>query len=365
MTLRRILSLVCLLSALACAGLAAAPSSTPVLPDFQGWHKAQSTVLTQPGWKLPAHQAALMKELGLKSIEQDTYQRGGRHMQVEAFFFGDASGAYGAYTFLRPENFHPFDVGQPRSQGVSGNTDIYFYRGQWTVHVQVDQLTAMTGSEMRALASQLPMFPGQQNQLPTLPMYLPKPHYRANSVRYMEGPAGMAQAAPWLPADAAGFNLGAEAVTGTYDLPAPVQATGPDQPDELVILSYPTPDIARDFLKRLQQALQVGQPGSPNQIRRSGPVLAVLHGPNYPGASDLLNAVNYDAEVTMTQPTPVGLEGLPGLILGIFALAGMVIAVAVVVGILTGGLRVFLRRRFPKLFKSKADERDLIRLDLK
>lgn len=365
MTLRRILSLFCLLLALACAGLAAPPPSIPALPDFDGWQNVQHTVLSQPDWNLPANEAALMKELELKALEQVTYQRGDRHMKVDAFFFGDASGAYGAYTFLRPENYHPFDVGQPRSQGVSGNTEIYFYRGQWMVHVQVDQLTAMTGSEMRHLASQLPMLPGQQNQLPTLPMYLPRTHYRANSVRYMEGPVGLTRAAPWMPVAAAGFDLGAEAVTGMYDLPAPVQATGPDQPDELVILSYPTPDIARDFLHRLQQALKVGQPGSPNQIRRSGPVLAVLHGPNDPGASTLLNAVNYDAEVTQTEPTPVGLEGLPGLILGIFALAGMVIAVAVVVGILTGGLRVFLRRRFPKWFKSKEEEHELIRLDLK
>jgi hypothetical protein len=364
-TLRRIFSLFGLLLALVCAGMAAAPSSTPVLPDFDGWHKVQSTVLTQPGWNLPANESALMKELGLKALERVAYQRGDRHMKVEAFFFGDASGAYGAYTFLRPENYHPFDVGQPRSQGVSGNTDIYFYRGQWAVYVQVDQLTAMTGREMRQLASQLPMFTGQQSQLPTLPMYLPHTHYRTNSVRYMEGPAGMAQAAPWMPVQAAGFDMGAEAVTGTYDVPAPVQAAGPDQPNELVILSYPTPDIARDFLHRLQQALKVGQPGSPNQIRRSGPVVAVLHGPNYPGASDLLNSVNYDAEVTMTQPTPIGLEGLPGLILGIFALAGMVIAVAIVVGIMTGGLRVFLRRRFPKWFKSEAEERELIRLHLR
>ena len=364
MILRRIVSLSWVLLALVCGALAAVPS-TPVLPDFEGWHKTQSTVLRQPGWGLPAGQAALMKELGLKTLEQATYRRGDRSLQVQAFFFGDASGAYGAYTFLRPENYHSFDVGQPRAQGVSGDTDIYFYRAQWTLHVQVDQLTAMTGSEMRALASQLMVLPGQQNQLPTLPQYLPREHYRGNSVRYMEGPAGMGQAASWLPVDAAGFNLGAEAVTGMYDLPAPVQATGPEQPDQLVILSYPTPDIARDFYARLQQALKAGPAGALNQIRRSGPVVAVLHGPNYPGASDLLNAVNYDAEVTLTQPTPVGLEGLPGLILGIFVLAGMVSAVALVVGVLTGGLRVFLRRRFPQWFKKLDQKKELIRLDLK
>lgn len=347
------------------ASAAAASSSIPALPDFDGWHKVNSTVVSQPGWKLPAGQAALMKEFGLEAVEQASYRRGDRSLQVEAMFFGDASGAYGAYTFLRPQDYHPFDVGQPRAQGVSGNNDIYFYRARWMMHVRVDQLTAMTASEMRSLARQLTTFSGQQNQLPTLPMYLPHDHYRSNSARYVEGPAGMALAAPWLPVEEAGFNLGAEAVTGVYDLPAPVQASGPDEPSQLVILSYPTPDIAREYLERLKQSLRVGQPGSFNQIRRTGPVVAVVHGSDTPGAGDLLNSVNYDAVVTETEPTPMGLEGLPGLILGIFVLAGMVMAVAVVVGILTGGLRVFLRRRFPKWFAKSQEKKQMIRLDLK
>lgn len=337
------------LLALSAAALAAPP--LPTLPSFAGWQKIHQAVNTQVGWGLKPPDAAAMAEFGLQATERDVYQRGTRSIQVEGLRFADAAGAYGAFTYYRPANFHGFDLAQPKEQAASGDTQILFTRGPWLVRVQMDELTAMTASDMRALAAHLASPAGTSLTLPTLPYYVPRPQLEDNSVRFVEGPAAFAAACDWLPPAQVGFDHSAEAVLASYDLP---QAAGPVQ---LLVVSYPTPQMARTHLAAWQS-------NAAFTIRRSGPMLILVHGIAGAPALQLAQAVNYDAEITMAPPTPVGIDALPGLILGIFVLCGLIISVSIVVGVLTGGLRVLLQRIWPTRF-ARVQQEALIRLNLK
>lgn len=341
-------SLATVLAALVMAAAAAPP---PRLPDFAGWQKGQSAILAPAA--LPERVA--LAEYGLQFAEQDTYQRGDRKIAVTGFRFADAAGAYGAFTFFRPEEFHPFDLAQPREQAASGNTLILFTRGQWLVRVQMDQLTAMTASEMRQFAAALAPTAGNELALPSLPLYLPRQGLLPSTVRLAEGPAGLGGPnggiAPWLPAGEVGFDHSAEVIVAGYNVP--LHESGSVQ---LAVISYPTPLMARTRLAAMSHLEGVA-------ARRSGPLLVLTHAAGNDAAS-LLDQVNYDADITLVPPTPVGIDALPSLILSILLFCGVLIAVAIVVGLLTGGARVLLMRVLPQRFHRPPPE-PLIRLHLK
>ncbi|MGH9394122.1 MAG: DUF6599 family protein [Terriglobales bacterium] len=322
------------------------PQAAPRLPEFAGWQLTQNTLLRSA----PAPDQAALAEYGLQWLLRATYRRADRQIHVTAFRFGDAGGAYGAFTYFRPEGFHVFDLAQPREQAASGGNLILFTRGQWLLQVEMDKLTAMTASEMRQFAAALGPSAGNELALPTLPYYFPRQHLDPSSLRFAEGPAGLGAAAPWLPAAEVGFDRSAEVAVASYNLP--LHDAGAAQ---LAVIAYPTPQMARTRLPELARLAGV-------QARRSGPLLVLAHAAGADAAA-LLQAVNYDADITMVPPTPVGIEGLPALILGIFVLCGAIIAIAVVVGVLTGAARVLIERVLPERFHRPPAEA-LIRLHL-
>lgn len=349
---RRLVLCVALLGA---AAFAAAPAPRPTLPNFDGWHKVKSTLEAKPGWGLASADVAVMQELGLSWIERDTYQFNGRTIEVQGYRFGDAGGAYGAFTYFRPSDFHAFDLGQPHDEAASGNTAILFTRGDWLIRAQMDQLTAMTASQMRQLAVNLTSTAGF-DQLPTLPYYLPRKGLVPESLRFVRGPAGFAAACNWVAANTLGFDFSAQAVLANYDFG--LETNGQSSTAQLVIIAYPTPQLARTYLARLQK-------DSGFELRRTGPMLVLVHA--NPGAeaqaAALLTQVNWDAVITMVPPTPAGLGALPALILGIFVLCALIMGVAIVVGLLTGVLRVWAERWLPQRFR-RASHPALIRLGL-
>jgi hypothetical protein len=330
--------------------MAAAAAVVPTLPEFAGWQKVQSQQLTPAQAALPGNQAAAMAEYGLVGVERDLYKRGDRQVHVEGMRFRDSRGAFGAFTFFRPENFTAFDIGQKNEQAMSGGTSILFTRGEWLIRVQMDELTGMTAAEMRDLAARIPVQGDPALSLPDLPYYLPRDRRQSGTLHFAEGPAGFAASCDWLPAAAVGFDHGAETALAAYDLPMSPPGA------ELLVISYPTPAMARTRLEGLEKAAQ--SPG-----RRSGPLVILVHGLSADAAAPLLQAVNYDAEITKVPPVPVGVEGLPALILGIFLLCALIIGVAIVVGVLSGTTAVMLEKVLPERFQRRRPE-NLVRLHL-
>lgn len=334
--------------------MGAAPSAPLTLPnEFSGWQKTTSTWISRAPWGQSPTLAPALKEFDLQKVERARYQRAGRTLTAQGMLFYDASGAFGAFTLLRPVDAQAFDAGPDAHAEVTGD-QILLTRGSWLVELNVDEITAMTASEVRQLAANLPMRGGAADQLPTIQLYLPQGQRVPNSLHYVEGPAAFAAICNWLPAAQVDFKQGAEAALADYNvdnLPDPVP---------MLVLAYPTPQIARTQFAALSAAAS-GQ----YLVRRSGPMLVLVHGAAGAAAQQLLQSVNYDAEVTLTQATPIGVEGLPSLIIAIFLLIALLVGVAIVVGVLTGGVPALLRRLFPNRFQRPDDHKDLIRLNLK
>jgi len=341
---RRVILILALLGGVAV--IAAAPPPLPRLPNFDGWQKTASTEAVHSGWGLPRAEANVMDELGLSSIERATYRFDERTIHLQGYRFGDAGGAYGAFTYYRPENFQAYDLGQPRAPAAAGDTTILFTRGDWLIRVQMDQLTAMTASQMQALAKRLSATAGP-SQLPALPYYLPRKGMVPGSLHFVRGPAGFAAACTWVAPGAVGFNKSAEAMIASYDFGT--NTDGTEATAQMVLLDLPTPDLARTYLAQLERL----SGGAAFQVRRSGTLLALVHatGASASQAAGLLQAVNWDAEITMVPPVPESLGELPALILGIFVLCGLIMGVAVVVGLLSGALWAWADKLLPRRFQ--------------
>jgi hypothetical protein len=114
----------------------------------------------------------------------------------------------------------------------------------------------------------------------------------------------------------------------------------------LAIFYYPTPSMARNQATEFQKI-----PGA--AVKRTGPLVAVLVSPPDADAAErLLGKINYQAQVTLNEKVPVNeVKGFASALLGMFALAGIIIVLCLVAGFGYAGIRIFrqtvLRRKDP------------------
>jgi len=366
------------ISILACAavfscGLALAkhaPAPPPLLPsDFAGWHLASPAAVSGAPEAADAPNADILREDGFTEFSTATYTRGGDKLSVRAIGFGDASGAYAAYTYYRRPGLPKQEVGYG---GVFDGQHVLFWQSAIVVDATFDHLTGMSASELRELAGLLPKAEGGAGVPPPLPGYLPQNGLDPQSTRYALGPIGYLRGGGILPPSLVDFTKGAEAITAQY---AEGANTG-----YLTLIDYPTPQLAAERLKAVAAFLAAGNTpaaqwssqlaqSSPAAIqsRRSGPLLAVTSGAfTQNGARKVISDVHYSADVTWNHPQGYISEvsKTAKLLLGIATLSVFLAGVALLLGIFLGGGRALYRRLRGKPASTLADA-DFISLHLR
>jgi len=348
----------CLLVLVAGVRLAAeAPKQATILPQaFGGWQISKAAQTSRSPQSADPTNAALLKEYGFTDFEGATYTRDGRKLTVKAARFQDASGAYGAFTFYKMPQMLNEKIGD---MGSSLNERILFYKGNILVDAVFQRLSAMSAAELRELADDLPRPPGTTANLPGLPIYLPKQSYVKNTAKYVVGPVGLEAVGSPLPAQFVDFAKGAEVVLGEYDL-SNTEGT-------LMLVSYPTPQIASAQLKQIQSAQQAHQLSNPPiSIKRTGPILALVTGNVSEGdANSLLSQINYDADVTWNQDTSSSLRNNPAnLIVGVIILAAVICGLGLAAGVAFGGFRLAMKRLLPGKVFDRPEQMEIIALHL-
>jgi hypothetical protein len=346
---------------------AATASETSLLPkSFSAWQMSGTPKKSADPATADGVNAALLKEYGFQGVESATYTRDdGRKLTVKAARFNDASGAYGAFTFYRAPQMITEEIGD---KGASANERILFYRGNVLVDAIFSRLSAMSGAELRELSNSIPLPAGNTRALPNLLAYLPKQSFVANSTKYILGPVALRAVQAPLPESLVNFNAGAEVIEGTYN------SSGGEA--TLMLIGYPTPQIAAEQLKRLDAAHQPNttqQTGSPTLVdvgpffdRRSGPIVVVAAGPlSQSEARSLLASVNYDADVTWNENTSFSKkDNLANLLVNIIILCGIICGLALVAGMAFGGLRVLFQRVLPERVFKRPEQVEFISLHL-
>lgn len=344
MSLARILpAFVVLASALTLAALEPpiAPAKAILPQSFAGW----TILLIKDAPRGPSpEESAVLREYGMAQRETAMYVKGSSEMFVRAWHFGDATGAFGTFTFYRHPGMHALPIGH---DGAGDPEHYLFWTGTTVVDVTFPRPFSDEKAAITALASQIPQAGGAAGIPPSLPHYLPPAQLDPSNVRYAIGPAAYAAMGGKLPASAIDFSQDTEAITAQYG-PAGAQET-------LTLLLYPTPQIAGAHLKVLDALAQ----SSGMSTKRTGPLVAIVSGSFAPQkAQQLLESVHFSDYVTINHPEGYVPEGakLYRLLVGITVLTVVLICSALLLGLFLGGGRALVRVMRGKPASSLAED---------
>jgi len=326
---------------------AATPAAQPAasLPEaFAGWAVDGPVKTVTDSGEADAASAIALQEYSFTAASLATYKREGDTLTVRALRFHDASGAYGAYSFYRQNGWPKEQIG---TGATSYHNRVLFWQGNTVVDATFSHLSPMSGSELRELASQLPVA-GTKALTPPILANLPKASLDGQTTHYAAGPAGYSGGGGVLPVDLVGFDRGAEAATANYTLRS--------GPATLTIIDYPTPQMAaaqetkiREYIKAGKQAnwtkALLDSDQASLEVRRSGPLVALVSGDAVPDESHkLLELVHYEADLTsIPQPTVSEVAKTGKLLIGIAALVIIGASAAILLGFFLGGGRALYR----------------------
>ncbi|HEX4487024.1 MAG TPA: DUF6599 family protein [Terriglobales bacterium] len=340
------------------AGLFAADA--PVLPNqFAGWQVSGAVKTSTDASVADPTNSQLLKEYGFTDLSTATYTRQGGKLTVKAARFTDTSGAYGAFTYYRRPPMLTEEIGD---RGTSLNERILFHRGNILVDAIFDHVTAMSAAQLRELANSLPRPTGSNGNLPPILNYQPDHASQKDSKKYVVGPVGLSSIGSPLPSDLVDFNAGAEATLGKYDTAGGLAT--------LLLIYYPTPQIAIEHLKRIEASRQQADSTlakiGPFFDRRTGPILVVATGQlSQSEGNALVGSVNYEADVTWNENTYNDKKNNIGnIVVTALALCGVLICFALVIGVAFGGVRILLRKAFPDTVLAGGREVEFISLHL-
>ena len=371
----------CLCALFYAAALAAEPSaptlvspttvsSTPVLPtEFSGWQVKGAVAKSADPADADAPNAPVLKEYGFQRLEKAAYTRDdGRNLVIRAAVFEDASGAYGAFTYYRSDEMREETIG---GQAAFLNSRVLFCQGNVLVDAVFDRMSVMSAAQLRDLAGLLPQAEGSKGNPPSLPTYLPKRAFQKSfektTTKYILGPVTLDRVGSPLPGSMVDFKSGAEVVMGRY------AATAGDA--TLMLIEYPTPQIATERLRQIDAAHQVTpqQPGVASMVdvgpffdTRTGPILVIAAGPlSKSEARSLISSISYEADVTWNENTYVSKkDNMANFLFNAIVLCGIVVGLALVAGVAFGGLRIIVKRLFPDSVFDRREAMEFISLHL-
>ena len=361
--MRRIIYAVIWLGLLAGVGIAAEPA---LLPDRIGAWQAEGPAQDYSLKELPAILADsnldghLLHEVGLARVENRTYKSGDKSWSVRLWVLGDSSGAYELYTALL----------DPRMSKQPGTTDNMVASGAGLLlagNLVVQGISSSTGVQLEDLKALRVAVAAKTDKTPYPPLknYLPVTWRVFGTERYALGPVGFRDAMTALGEGAyadlvsyVGFQSGVEAILAKYQ--------GQYGSGTLLLLEYPTPQLAEQHLHHLEEALPAAAKRSGVTVERKASLLSIVFEPTSAmHAQAIRDEVNYNTEVTWNEPSHTATDPpMVVIMVKIFMFTGLFLGFATGVGIAFGGLRVVIKRLFPGKVFDRPENIEVLQLGL-
>jgi hypothetical protein len=306
----------------------------------------------------PAH-PALSAEAGEQNSVSCEFSSGNQNVSIWAGRFRDPSSGYEVYSSLINPSMRPSLIG--KNSAVDGERLIALV-GSVVFEVRPPQ--GISTNDLQALVNVL-QTGADRTPLPPLRTYLPNQDLVDGSQRYTLGPAGFRAATEELHravfaglTEKVGFNDGVEAMLAQY-------RSGKEEA-VLLLLDYPTPQLAVYHQKHLELGLSEIAKLGHTPIEQKGSLLVIVLAPSSAAyAESLRKAVNYETQVTWNEPTHT-LTDPPwtSVIARIFIGTGIFMVAAVVLGIAFGGVRVVTKRLFPGKVFDRPERMEILQLGL-
>jgi hypothetical protein len=345
---------------------APAGAQTGLLPDqLAGWRASGPAVTVKPSdlgpkWQPWVDGEQILAESGIVKIQDRPYKKGANQLGLRLYQFKDPSSAYEFYTFAVVPGMRTLGVGE---HSAIRQDDARLLVGNFVVQAGLSEHLSPTSLQdvMEALKSH-----ADQTPLPEIRNYLPTEGRIFGSEKYTAGPQGFQSAAKLLETpeiaglvNEVGFDRdAAEAMFAHYH-------TGKGDA-VLLLIEYPTPQLAEQHLRHLRQALSPAATQSGATIAPKGSLLSIVLKPSSAAFGESLrNAVRYQTEVTWNEPTHKITDPPWLVILGrIIILTLLFMGLAVAVGAAFGGVRVMLKNLFPGKIFDRPGQMDVLQLGL-
>ena len=350
--MRRIIYAVILLGLLAWVGAAAEPA---LLPDHFGPWVADGPSRVRSGQDLFKGggdvEPGTLPEAGLLVQETRSYKNGKEEVELTLYKFKDPSGAYEFYTNIIFPGM--------KAAGIGDESAFEPQNGVILVGNTVVSVGHFSNPKLEGLADLLTVVKAHADKTPFPPLksYLPVTWRVFGTERYALGPVGFRAAMDSLGqgaysdlADHVGFQLGAEAIFAKYQ--------GAHGSGVLLLLEYPTPQLAEQHLHHLEETLPAAAKQSGVTVERKASLLSLVFEPTSAmHAQAIRDEVNYNTEVTWNEPSHTATDPpMVVIMVKIFLFTGLFLGFATGAGIAFGGLRVVIKRLFPgKVFDRPRD----------
>jgi hypothetical protein len=297
--------------------------------------------------------SALAQEAGdAEGANSCTYSSGSKSIVVWVEQFRDPSGSYEVYTALLSPKLNPSTVAPLTA---AGNDRLIALVGNRVV--TVSEIHLASDADLKQLLDKLKQA-SDRSPLPPIRGYLPDVDMVQGSQKYALGPAGFDAALQALNqgkfqalTPEIGFGKGAEAMLANYR-----SASG--KTETLILVEYPTPQIAEQQLKHIQPILAADPELGGATVERKISLLSLVLSPaNSQSAASLRDNIKYGVAVTWNEGShtltdPPWLVTVKNIFIGTLAFCG----IAIVLGVAFGGVRVLTKRFFPgKVFDRHRD----------
>lgn len=369
-----------------------------LLPASAGdWTASANASLLAPAQleAVAADQADVLREYGVTSAEQRQYARGQQTASITLYRMVDPSAAYGAFTFLRDAQMQPLDLGDSVSYAATARDRTLFVVGNLLL------VTASAPGERPAnvalsgmAATLLPR--ADARPYPFIARYLPASSVAPGTERFPLGRGGAAVALParlsivpgseryvlgpralraalgdWFPAtgnDWMGFSRSVEVISARY------RAAGrsPDQDVMLLVGLYPTQQVAASQFASLGQSMAFNV--NPDQAggrmvvygTRSSALVALVFGvESQDAAHQLIDQIEYHSSVTWNEPSQSFTDpSFPVMIVGVFTGTGLILLMALAVGLGFGGFRLVVKVLLPGKVFDRDSQVEILQLGL-
>jgi hypothetical protein len=342
---------------LALAAASWTPAQQLLLPTHFGNWSGQPS----PAWvetEAASNFVEIWKETGRTTGEYCQYANGGAQLSVSLEKYRDPSSAYEAYTALIRPDMHPSTLG--RTSAVDGDR-LFALVGGFILEVR--PTPAISDADLAVLVRSVSGH-ADQTPLPPIRAYLPR-GFTDGTQRYARGLAGFMNATASLKRDEfadlakeAGFTFDAEAMFAHY-------RQGKDEA-VLLLIDYPTPQLAEQHLRHLEQAITAPAKQAGTTIQRKGTLLSLVLRPSSSAYGEVLgSAINYETVVTQNEPHQTVTDPpLLSTVAKIFIATGVFMVVAVVLGVAFGGVRLLTKIFFPGKVFDRPEQMDVLQLGL-
>jgi hypothetical protein len=294
---------------------------------------------------LVGSRADILRTYGLVGVTKQSWNNPvSGNVTLTLYQMTDPSAAYGWFTFERdPER-------QDRTSlpvGAEG-----YRQGNRSTFWQANYVVLLEGTA-RATESLADLMSGNivgRSRKAPVSSWLPPDNLVPGTEKYTFAANGLDRTIR-IDASKLGFEDSVEVATARYSIDG--------RAAQLVLLLYPTQQVAKKHADRWDAE----SPADAAFRKRRGPLLAFVRGTDDPEvAAAILDAVNYESQVTWNEPRPD--ISLGQVIVTIFTFIGIALVFTLVAGVGFGGFRVFVKKRYPNKLFDRAQDVEIIQLKL-